>query len=76
MAYKVKNYTYNDTLSSEENLLLDLLYKLLLSSMAEALEMQFLDPNAGLEDFYTRLSAIINYEWDQRQTTKFNKLLK
>ena len=29
-----------------------------------------------LEDFYTRIADIINYEWDQRQTTKFNKLLK
>lgn len=57
-------------------MLLDKLFKLRLSSMSEALEQQFLNPNSDLEDFMTRITAIINYEWDQRQTTKFNKLLK
>lgn len=76
MAYKLKNYIYNDKLTAEENLLLDRLYKLRLSSMAEALEKQLMDPNADLEDFMTRVSSIINYEWDQRETKKFNKLLK
>ena len=76
MAYKSKNYIYNDKLSSEENLLLDRLYKLRMSSMAEALEHQFTNPNCGLEDIQTRLAAIINYEWEQRQTKKFNTLMK
>ena len=76
MAYKSKNYIYNEKLNTEENLLLDRLYKLRMSSMAEALEKQFLNPNWGLENFYTRISDIINYEWDQRQSTKFNRLLK
>ena len=74
MAYRQKDYTYNNSLSKEENLLLDRLYKLKLSHMAEELERQFLNPNTELEDFHTRISAIINYEWDQRQTKKFNKL--
>ncbi len=30
--------------------------------MSEALEKQFLNPNAALEDFHTRISDIINYE--------------
>ncbi|MDO4515330.1 MAG: ATP-binding protein [Lachnospiraceae bacterium] len=76
MAYTIKNYAYNDRLSREENLLLDHLYKFKVSHMAAALEKQFLDPNMELEDFHTRISDIINYEWDQRQTAKFNKLLK
>lgn len=76
MAVKIKTYIYNDKLSSEENILLDRLYKLRLSSMAEALERQFSNPNYGLEDFQTRVAEIINYEWDQRQKTKFNRLLK
>jgi len=76
MGYTIKNYAYNDRLSREENLLLDHLYKFKVSHMAAALEKQFLDPNMELEDFHTRISAIINYEWDQRQTAKFNKLLK
>lgn len=76
MAYSFKNYIYNDKLTTEENLLLDRLFKLKLSHMSEALEKQFLNPNMDLEPFSVRISEIINYEWDQRQTTKFNKLLK
>jgi DNA replication protein DnaC len=76
MAYIQKNYTYNPVLSTEENVLLDRLFKLKLSHMAEALEKQFLNPNCDLESFSDRITDIINYEWDQRQTTKFNKLLR
>ena len=74
IAYRQKDYTYNSTLSKEENILLDRLYKLRLSHMAEELERQFLNPNAALESFDTRITSIINYEWDQRQTKKFNRL--
>ena len=76
MAYKQKDYTYNSKLTTEENMLLDRLFKFKLSHMAEALEQQFLNPNSELEDFHARISALINYEWDQRQSTKFNKLLR
>ena len=75
MAYRQKDYTYNNALSKDENTLLDRLYKLRLSHMAEELERQFLTPNTALESFDTRITAIINYEWDQRQTKKFNQLL-
>ena len=76
MAYRQKDYTYNQQLTTEENVLLDRLFKFKLSHMAEELERQFLDPNSELDDFHTRITALINYEWDQRQTTKFNKLLR
>ncbi len=76
MAYQIKNYTYNHNLSAEENLLLDRLFKLRMSGMAEALEHQFMNPNSGLENFETRLTDIINHEWELRQTKKFNKLLR
>lgn len=76
MAYLHKNYIYNDKLSTEENILLDRLYKLRLSHMAEAFEKQLLNPNMELESFETRITEIINCEWDGRQTSKFNKLLK
>ena len=76
MAYRQKDYTYNPKLTSEENTLLDRLYKFKLSHMAEALERQFLDPNSELEEFHTRITKLVNYEWDQRQTTKFNKLMR
>ena len=76
MAYRIKDYIYNENLSKEENLILDRVYKLKLSHMAEALEKQFLNPNSDLEDFTTRLSDAVCYEWDQRQTAKFNRLLR
>ena len=76
MAYKTKEYIYNDALGKEENLLLDRLYKLRFSHMAEELERQYLNPNSDLEPFGERIAKLINYEWDQRQTTKFNKLLR
>ena len=76
MAYKRKEYIYNSQLTAEENLLPDRLFKLRLSHMAEALEKQFFNPNSNLDDFMTRVSDLINYEWDQRQTKKFNRLLK
>lgn len=76
MAYKQKNYLYNDKLTTEENLLLDHLYKFKVSQMAVELERQFLDPNSELDDFHTRIAKVINYEWDQRQDAKFNKLLR
>ena len=74
MAYKQKDYKYNVNLSNEENILLDRLFKFKLSHMAEELERQFLNPNSELEDFHTRISSLINYEWDQRQSKKFDKL--
>ena len=74
MAYRQKDYTYNSSLTKDENLLLDRLFKLKMSHMAEELERQFLNPNSDLESFQTRITSLINYEWDQRQTTKFNKL--
>lgn len=75
MAYRIKNYVYNDRLSVEENLLMDRLYKLKMSGMAEALEKQFLNPNMNLESFNDRITQLINSEWDLRQDKKFKRLL-
>jgi len=75
MAYKQKDYTYNNKLSKEENLLLDRLFKFKLSHMAEELERQFMNPNYELEDFHTRIAAVINYEWEQRRNKKINGLM-
>lgn len=76
MAYRIKNYLYNEKLTKEQNLLMDKLYKLRMSGMAEALEKQLLNPNSGLESFEDRFSDIVNFEWSQRETKKFNRLLK
>jgi len=74
MAYTIKNYPYNEKLTTEENLLLDRLYKLKMTSMAMTLEKQLMDPNAELEPFLPRVTEIINAEWNQRHDNKFNKL--
>lgn len=62
MAYRLKEYSYNDKLTKDQNLILDKLYKLRVSGMAEALENQLLDTNTGLESFETRLTDIVNFE--------------
>ena len=72
----MKDYTYNDKLTKEQNILMDRLYKLRMSGMAEAFAKQLLDPNTGLESFEVRFTDIINQEWNQRENKKFHKLLK
>ena len=53
MAYRLKDYLYNDKLTKEQNILMDRLYKLRMSGMAEAFEKQLLEPNTGLRDRYS-----------------------
>ena len=69
-----KKYIYDENLTKEENLLLEHLYTFNTSQMALALKKQFLNPNENLKDFHTRISDIINYEWQQRQQKKLDKL--
>ena len=76
MAYTFKTYLYNEKLTKEQNLIMDKLYKLRMSGMAEALEQQLLDPNSRLDSFEDRFSDIANFEWSQRESKKFNRLLK
>ena len=76
MAYRQKEYNYNDKLTKDQNLLMDKLYKMRMSGMAEAFENQLMNPNSGLESFGTRFSEIINHEWSGRENKKFNRLLK
>ena len=38
MAYRQKEYNYNDKLTKDQNLLMDKLYKMRMSGMAEALK--------------------------------------
>ena len=70
--------TYRQVLKKMEydDLLMDKLYKMRMSGMAEAFENQLMNPNSGLESFETRFSEIINHEWSGRENKKFNRLLK
>lgn len=76
MAYRIKDCLYNEKLTKDQNLLMDKLYKLRMSGMAEAFEQQLLDPNTGLDSFEDRFADIVNSEWSQRENKKFNRLLK
>ena len=76
MAYRLKDYLYNDKLTKEQNILMDRLYKLRMSGIAEAFEKQLLEPNTGLEPFKVCFAAIVNQEWDQRESKKFKRLMK
>ncbi len=76
MAYRIKEHLYNAQLTQEENVLLDHLYKLRMSGMAEALEKQLMNPNTNLESFETRITDIIEAEWNQRNEKKFKGILK
>ena len=62
MAYRLKDYLYNDKLTKEQNILMDRLYKLRMSGMAEAFEKQLLEPNTGniLQLILTAQSMIQN----------------
>ena len=71
MAYRQKEYNYNDKLTKDQNLLMDKLYKMRMSGMAEAFENQLMNPNSRLESFETRFSEIINHEWSGRENKKF-----
>ena len=46
MAYRQKEYNYNDKLTKDQNLLMDKLYKMRMSGMAEAFENQLTNPNS------------------------------
>ena len=46
MAYRQKEYNYNDKLTKDQNLLMDKLYKMRMSGMAEAFENQLMNPNS------------------------------
>ena len=74
MAYTFKTYLYNEKLTKEQNLIMDKLYKLRMSGMAEALEQQLLNPNSSLDSCEDRFADIVNFEWSQRENKKFNRL--
>ena len=59
MAYRQKEYNYNDKLTKDQNLLMDKLYKMRMSGMAEAFENQLMNPNYLLQEPPMRIVKII-----------------
>ena len=75
MAY-AKTYVYNNALTPEQNTLCAHLYSMKVSVMADALALQFSEPNNDLLTFEERVRNIIDSEWSLRDSRKFNKVLK
>lgn len=55
MAYRQKEYNYNDKLTKDQNLLMDKLYKMRMSGMAEAFENQLIGLSTLFQTNFFRL---------------------
>ena len=64
------------TLNAEEQALVKRLRSFKVPAMADALEQQLQDPNADLDSFMERISALIDAEWQSRANKRFSRLLK
>lgn len=63
-------------LSIEEQILLTRLKSFRVPEMAKTLEAQLKDPNADLNTFMERITALIDSEWQARADKRFNRLMK
>ncbi len=66
MAYRQKEYNYNDKLTKDQNLLMDKLYKMRMSGMAEAFENQLMNPNYLLQESAHAHSEDNYYEYSNK----------
>lgn len=63
-------------LTPAEKVLLTKLKSFRVPEMANTLESQLRDPNADLNTFTERISAMIDSEWQARADKRFNRLMK
>lgn len=68
--------TNTSSLNTNELLICNRLRQMKLSGMADAFEVQQLDPNADLSTFLERFTEIVDKEWQLRYNKKFNRYLK
>ena len=66
MAYRQKEYNYNDKLTKDQNLLMDKLYKMRMSGMSEAFENQLMNPNYLLQESAHAHSEDNYYEYSNK----------
>ncbi len=64
------------SLTPEEKVLITRLRSFKVPAMANALEQQLKDPNADLNSFMERITALIDIEWQSRADKRFSRLLK
>ena len=68
-------YTYDNSLTKEQNILCEHLYSMRVARMGDALAEQFKNPNTDFLTFAERITQLVNAEWDVRYNKKFNKFL-
>lgn len=63
-------------LTPEEQILITRLKSFRVPEMANTLAAQLKDPNADLNTFMERISAMVDSEWQSRADKRFNRLMK
>ena len=63
-------------LTPEEQILITRLKSFRVPEMANTLAAQLKDPNADLNTFMERISAMVDSEWQSRANKRFNRLMK
>ena len=64
------------TLTAQEQDLITRLKSFRVPEMAHILEEQLKDPNADLNTFMERMTAMVDAEWQARADKRFNRLMK
>ena len=68
--------THDITLTPQEQALIMRLKSFRVPEMAHILEEQLKDPNADLNTFMERMTAMVDAEWQARADKRFNRLMK
>ena len=68
--------SHDITLTPQEQALIMRLKSFRVPEMAHILEEQLKDPNADLNTFMERMTAMIDAEWQARADKRFNRLMK
>ena len=68
--------SHDITLTPQEQALIMRLKSFRVPEMAHILEEQLKDPNADLNTFLERMTAMVDAEWQARADKRFNRLMK
>ena len=68
--------SHDITLTPQEQALIMRLKSFRVPEMAHILEEQLKDPNADLNTFMERITAMVDAEWQTRAEKRFNRLMK
>lgn len=72
----IRSSSHDITLTPQEQALIMRLKSFCVPEMAHILEEQLKDPNADLNTFMERMTAMVDAEWQARADKRFNRLMK